>query len=115
MMSGKQIKVVAAVVILIVAGILTYRTLSDAPDVPSEVAFVCVASGKIYTLKVDDVAIIPAPNPDTGERTLLPCSRGKDGVYRVSARYRDALTGSLSDVNKYVDVQTLEVKPKDGS
>ena len=114
-MSGKQIKIIAAIVVLAVAGVLAYRSMSDETNLPTSSGFVCVETGKIFELSLDDVAMIPAPNPDTGQRTLLPCSMGDDGKYHVGEQFRGSLTGSLADVNQFVDVQSLEVKTKDGN
>ena len=114
-MSSKQIKIIVAIVVLAVAGILAYRSMNNGPDLPTSSGFVCVETGEVFEMALDDVAIIPGLNPNTGRRTLLPCSRGEDGRYHVSEYYRGSLTGSLNDVNKYVDVQSLEVKTKDGN
>ncbi len=50
----------------------------------------------------------PMPNPDTGQRTLLPYEM-KDGPLYIHERYRGYVQ-ILSEVNKHVDPETFECK-----
>jgi hypothetical protein len=109
-MSGKSAKIALAVFILVVAGLLARRALHNGTEVAAEANFVCVATGETFSLNLDQIAMIPAENPNTGERTLLPCSRSEDGVLRVGARYQPSLVNDLKEVNKYVDPMSLEVR-----
>jgi hypothetical protein len=109
-MSGKAAKILLGVIFLAGAALIAARSIDTSKnDIAKQSQFVCVATGEIFNLDLDKVAIIPAPNPNTGERTLLPCSKGDDGVMRVSERYRQALSGELKDKDKYVDPYNLEV------
>ena len=70
--------------------------------------FVCVETGELFRLDRDRVVRLPAENPDTGRRTLLPCVQRDDGEFHVSDHYRGSLT-KLADANHYVDAETLRV------
>jgi len=72
--------------------------------------FVCVATGEIFWLERKP-RIPPAENPDTGQRTLVPCHENEDGTVSVSSRVRSVVK-QLDDegVNQYVDPETLVVR-----
>ena len=109
-MSGKAAKILLGVIFLAGAAIIVAQSFNKGEDSVAEQSnFVCIATGEMFTLDMDKVAIIPAPNPKTGERTLLPCSKGDDGVMRVGEQFRASLAGKLKDVAKYVDPYNLEV------
>ena len=109
-MSGKVAKILLGVIFLAGAALIAAQSFkSREGGVAEKSNFVCIATGEMFTLDMDDVAIIPAANPKTGERTLLPCSRGDDGVMRVGEQFRASLAGKLKDAAKYVDPYNLEV------
>lgn len=112
---SKNTKIGLAIVLLAVAGFMTYRSLRTDDVIADKALFACVETGEIFNLDWDDVPAIPAKNPKTGEWTLLPCEKRKDGIYILSRRYAAALQESLKDRNHYVDVGTLEVRPVNGS
>jgi len=99
---------VVAVAALVAAALFAWPYLQPAAGPATELQLVCVASGKKFTLPVDEAAMIPARNPDTGAYTLLPYTRGDDGTVRIEERYRPALAG-LTDVNRAVDPETYVV------
>ncbi|MCB9849106.1 MAG: hypothetical protein H6817_00205 [Phycisphaerales bacterium] len=99
-----------SVIGLIVAVIIAWPFLRGAPGPETEFTMVCVATGEVFTLDVDEVGMVPARNPKTGERTLVPCVRDDDGTLHVAERYAGALTGELAEVNRVVDVDTLRVR-----
>lgn len=111
-MSSKAGKIALAIAVLVVAGLVYMRTTGGAPDagLPKDFGFVCVVTGEVFDMDIDDVLSIPAKNPKTGERTLLPCKPDENGVMRVLEFYRAPLMGDLKDVNKFVDPASLEVK-----
>jgi len=114
-MGRSRTKTALSVALLLASGALAAWAMRGGPDLPRSCVFVCVATGKTFNLKIDDVAMIPAKNPETGARTLLPCGMGEDGVLRVDAHYRGALVNLLGGVNRHVNMTTLEVGPGDGS
>jgi len=101
-------KAILAGVLIVIAVVFVARQIWKPGALPSGVRYVCVSTGKVFTLPRDKVNLIPEVNPDTGEHTLLPCSE-RDGAVRVTSRYRDALV-QLGDKNHYVDIETLLVK-----
>jgi hypothetical protein len=107
--SSAILKIVA--VLLVVAALFVGYRIIFAGEAPGdEIQTVCVATGKTYWMSRDDLLRIPAQNPDTGQRTLLPCVERDGGLFVIS-RYRDALEGdSLKELNRYVDSETLQVK-----
>jgi hypothetical protein len=100
------------VVVLIAAavGIYFWRGRTPAP-LPSQVRFVCIATGKIYSVDRDEIpSFMPAKNPDTGARTLLPVVE-REGKLYANERYAYSSLSKpeVAEVNRYVDPQTLEV------
>ena len=105
-----KLSVALAVVAVLGVGVVLYGQLRGARPLPNTVKFVCVATGKTYGFdRTRTSTVLPARNPDTGERTLLPCY-AKDGALYVVPRYSSALT-ELGDKNQYVDTETLAVQP----
>lgn len=70
---------------------------------------VCVETGEKFSLHRSEIKMIPTKNPKTDRYTLLPFVVDEKGNNVILGRYRDALTQSLKDVNKYVDIETFEV------
>lgn len=110
-MKPPQIKVILAVVLLAVAVGVYLRFGRRPAPLADRVEFVCIATGKVYALRRNDIpAILPAVNPDTGTATLLPLSE-LDGRLTVHPHYARPLLSDpeLAKVNRYVDPQTFEV------
>ena len=82
----------------------------DDDELPTDASFICVRTGETYDLDIADVGIIPAKNPDTGQRTLLPCDWDDKGKLRVDGHYRAVLEGRLAGINHWVDPQTLLIR-----
>ena len=97
----------AVVILVVAAGYATYQLTRRGP-VSSTVSLVCAATGKTFRMDRDELIMIPMRNPDTGERTLLPCHEEEGGLY-VNSRYRGALD-QLGENNRYVDPETLAVR-----
>jgi hypothetical protein len=103
-----QAQAIFIVVVLAVAAILFYRTLAPGPELESDINFVCVATGRTYTVDREQINTFPVENPDTHEMTLLPCVQ-RDGRLYLDSHYREVLE-DLGEVNRYVDEYTLAVK-----
>lgn len=102
-------KAILAAVLLVLAGGWLWYQSRDANALPSRLTLVCVATGKTFTLDRSKVGMLPARNPETGEHTLLICHQ-RDGKWYVTDRARQTLE-SLAGVNRWVDPQSLEVRP----
>lgn len=110
-MSPQVKKIILAVVLLVVAGVVYFSVGRSQSALPGSIKFVCVATGKVFSFSPSNMpSIFPAKNPDTGQMTLLPATE-KDGKLYASSRYaRDSLREpELAKVNKYVDPSTYEV------
>jgi hypothetical protein len=105
-----RVQVGVLVVALAVAGVLTYRAMSGPEELSEDVNFVCVASGKTFSIDRDNVTSLPVQNPETKQATLVPCVR-REGKLFVDRHYRSVLE-ELAEVNQYVDKETLAVKSK---
>ena len=105
-------KIAVLVVILVVAGFLTFRSgggsLKDA--LSDKLLYVDVTTGKIISFDHGGTVVLPRTNPKTGERTLVPVE-DRDGVYYVVQR-RSVVLEQLAKQNKWVDTQTLRVRDK---
>lgn len=103
-------KLAIVAVLLLVAIVLLAFQGGGAPSRSGEVQFVCVATGEIFWLDRQP-RIFPFENPDTGEKTMLPCHEGEDGNIYVSSRCRKLVKEfEQNAVNKYVDPETLQVR-----
>jgi hypothetical protein len=109
LMGSNGWKIALVLVLVAGAGFLAYRNTRGPKGPSKDVNFVCCATGKMYNIARDQVVGLPSVNPDTGEETLLPCSLGEDGLYRVSERNRPYVE-RLGEKNKFVDEQTLVVR-----
>jgi len=108
----KPLVILACIACLVLGGWAFYRFTEDPYDLPPRNMFVCVATGELFELSPDEAGMIPARNTNTGERTLLPCVVGTNGVCRVGERYRSQLD-RMEDVNHYVDPHTVMVTTPD--
>lgn len=103
-------KLIAAIVLLVVAAGIFWFYGRQPSVLPSQYNFVCVETGESYVISKRDMKVIPAINPDTGKRTLLPVTEGEDGRIYISERYRLAIVDRLREENYWVDPRTFEVK-----
>jgi uncharacterized protein YbaR (Trm112 family) len=100
------------VVVLLAGAVGTYFWFGRTPPpLPSEVKFVCVATGEVFRIARERIpSFLPAKNPNTGERTLLPVVE-RDGKLFANERHAYGCLSrpEVAEVNKYVDPQTLEI------
>ncbi len=107
--ASEKSKAILAAVLLVLGGVWLWYSSRDANALPSRLTLVCVATGKTFTLDRSKVSMLPVRNPETGEYTLLICHK-RDGRWFVSERARQTLE-TLAAVNRWVDPQSLEVRP----
>lgn len=107
--SEKGKLVLAVAIFLIAAGALGTYLFRREPATGA-VQYVCVATGQRFSLSREQATQdgIPATNPKTGERTLLPCYQD-NGDWYVMRRYGEALE-QLGEQNHYVEPDTLKVR-----
>lgn len=98
-----------AVVVLVASGFLILGRGGAAVAIPDVMDLVCVKTGKTFHIKRNQINMIPAKNPDTGTRTLLPYEKRDTGLF-IKERYTGALTGDLLSENQYVDIETFAIK-----
>ncbi len=111
-LTPKQITMVGFVAAALgLSAYLVFRPDPSQPRLKGTLDFVCVRTGQRFELDRDspDCKFIPARNPVSNERTLLPCSKTDDKWFVID-HYREAVVRFAGD-NYYVDPQTLEVKP----
>src|SRR5262245_32351081 len=107
-MNKNALKIGAAVVLLFAAGGLLYFTMHSESVQPDRLTYVCVSTGKLFMMpRGGPPKVFPVENPETHQRTLLPCAKMEDGYY-VSSLMRATLK-EMGDVNKVVDAGTLRV------
>ena len=83
--------ILLVVSLLVLIGGVWYSLRGKGPDFGDRLYFVDLASGDLYVfnLKGTHGLLIPAKNPDTGERTLLPLQINEDEEeVRISPRYQ---------------------------
>ena len=96
--------------LLLISGIAIWYVwpANTGPDIDPHLSLVCVATGRQFEIDRDRIGTVPAKNPDTGERTLLPCEAKENGQIVLVARYRSLLE-QLKEKNEHVDPATLVV------
>lgn len=95
-------------VLLVAGAVFFYYQLGDEPILDDQINFVCISTGKTFTIDRDDVGTLPLKNPETSQPTLLPFVT-RDGQRYVDDHYR-TLVQNLGEVNRYVDSESLAVK-----
>ncbi len=108
---GRKKPVVLALIAIAAASTALARWLKPADGPPTAMDFVCVTTGEIVRLTVDEAGMIPARNRTTGTRTLLPCVCEPDGRYRVPDRYRPLLENRLQEANQRVTADGYVTPP----
>ncbi len=84
-------KVLLVVAAIVLVGGVWYSFRGKGPEFGDRLYFVDLASGDIYVfnLKGTHGLMIPAKNPETGQRTLIPIQIDPDGEdARISPRYQ---------------------------
>ena len=76
-------------------------------------SFVCVATGNRFHFDIDDVGMIPAKNPQSGLRTLVPYACDECGVCVVVPCSRSLLNSRLKDRNVVVDLESYTFTAED--
>ena len=107
--ASDKAKLSLAAVLIIGAGGLLFWQFAGSGVIKNDVNFICVATGKTFSIDRKDVKSLPLENPKTGERTLLPCCM-RDGVLYVDDHYARLLFDKLREKNRYVDTESLAVQ-----
>lgn len=94
--------------LIVLAGLLVAILPRKASAIPDRIDLVCVETGRQVTRDRDEIRRIPAPNPDTGRRTMFPVAR-RDGRLFVDSHYAPLVRAM--EATAYVDAQTLEIRP----
>jgi hypothetical protein len=102
---GKKYLIILAVLLFGVTGYLVFRPQEK--QIANRVNFVCVSTGKVFDIDRRSVRTLPATNPDTGSRTLVPVVE-RDGKLYMDKHFR-ALLRELGEDNHHVDPKTLAV------
>lgn len=88
-------------------------TLSDdsGADLADAIIMVDVSTGDLYRFSLTDRGVvIPARNPDTDKRALLPIQKEEDGKWRLLERYRGSINSLEVQPTAVVDTESGEVK-----
>ena len=108
-LAGNRVVVLA---LCVIAGLVVARTLWADPSLVS-MSLVCVATGDCFRFDHDEVGVIPAQNPKSGLRTLVPFTCDESGVCVVVPCCRPLLNTRLKGCNVVVDLETFEFDFKD--
>jgi hypothetical protein len=86
----KPWQVVLIIAAIAAVGVSVYLSFGgDGPvEQASEMTVVDITTGDLYVLRLSKTKaiIMPAPNPETGKRTLFPVAKREDGKWSVSRR-----------------------------
>jgi hypothetical protein len=102
-------KAVLAGVLVVAAVAVFWLRMGKSHPLAERISFVCVSTGKTFSIDRNKINGIPAENPETHQRTLLPCYQ-EDGQLYVSRRYAGPLSKELKDANHHVDPKSLQVR-----
>ncbi len=103
-------KIIAALAMFGLAAFLLMPKSSPYPSIPDRFDYVCVSTGEMFSLSIEEAAMIPARHPQTKVRTLIPCIRNDDGTVAIEEGFRETLERELSKYNHVVEMETLIVK-----
>jgi hypothetical protein len=85
--SLKPWQLVLVIVAALVLAVSLWMTLSgsDVPR-PGEITVADVETGELFVMDTSGkkIALLPATNPDTGNRTLFPVRKEDDGSWRIT-------------------------------
>ena len=111
MKDGRRIPLILLSVAAIgVSIVVAWRTFGGAAGPATTFQLVCVRTGEVFELDIDDAPMLPARNPKTGERTLLPCERLSDGRIRIVEDFEGAVRNRLAELNRVVDTNSFIVE-----
>lgn len=102
-------KLVAALVLIAFAGMVTYSFIPTGSALSDDLRFICVETGEVFTFDRDQPGSMFRKNPSTGNRSLLPVSQADDGSYYIHEHYR-GLIPELEEFNQVVDPVSLKVR-----
>ncbi|MEW6250658.1 MAG: hypothetical protein AB1716_08410 [Planctomycetota bacterium] len=111
-MRAERTRLIIGVALLAAAGgLILWRWPARRPAFADTAPFVCVATGEVFHLTLEErPAFPPGQNPKTGTATLLPAEVLADGRLVAKARYAPLLQDAeLAKANRYVDPNTLEL------
>ncbi|MGB0716612.1 MAG: hypothetical protein ACPGXK_12075 [Phycisphaerae bacterium] len=105
----EKVYVGTVVFALSVAALLYWRQQPENPFA-GKIAVICVESGQVLELDRDEVHTYPLKHPETKRKTLLPFDVEGERMV-IAGRFRPIVKRlDEQEVNKHVDVNTLEVK-----
>jgi hypothetical protein len=113
-----QIAVVALGLIGGIGGIVYSVRSNPGLDLAKSILYVDAQTGELYEIDIPSKGSlgIPEKNPSTGKDTLLPVFQDDSGSWRVSERYKSALSDmGLKPDELAVDPKTGLVKVKEGN
>jgi hypothetical protein len=83
-----------------------------APRPPSSMTLIDVKTGELFSIKFGKRShVIPAKNPETGDRCVFPIEKTEDGDWIINDRYFPALEGIDFSSSVLVDVNNGTVIP----
>lgn len=103
-----QIGVFVVAVGAVVFGVYTLMT-SGKSVVDTDLIYIDVQSGDLFTYHNSQTAVVPATNPDTGNASLLPVEKTPTG-YQLRKRFMGALDLVPVPATAIVNMETGEVK-----
>ncbi len=104
----------AAVAALAWGAYSTFGGANDAPRLATDLLFVDVTTGDLFTFDVSGgrAVGVPGTNPDTGNATLLGVEKRDDGRWYIRSRHLPALAGFKDGAGAVLDHKTGEVRLK---
>ena len=101
-------KILIVVALVVLVGGIWFSFRGKGPDFGDHIYLVDVTSGELYTVDLTGIhgLMLPAKNPDTGLRTLLPLELNEDGKGgRISPRYQNTAERLLEKNGGHLSAQ----------
>jgi len=99
-------------VIVLCTGIWFSFFTGGAPKPPSSVTLLDVKTGELYQTSTKRL-MLPAKNPDSGERCLFPVFKDDEGEWRIGTHYQGAVAGIEFNPQVVLDLDSGRINATD--
>ncbi|HBS28408.1 MAG TPA: hypothetical protein DEB06_02920 [Phycisphaerales bacterium] len=101
-----------APIVLIAGLIITMRSGSDRPVIPTDMTMLDVVTGEVTVMSRSKIVALPWKNSRDAKYTLYPVFKNDAGRWEIEGRYRDILAELAKTEKTVVDLSTMTAPAK---